>query len=369
MNKIVKLTIIAIVISVSISMLSTSLFSDGHNAPTDASQQVEAEIKKIFGTVPVIFKVFPEHMRAGAWEWMKSTMSPEAAIPAKYSQLIALGVASQIPCNYCVYVHTTMAKMLGATEKEIQEAVASAADTRHWSTILNGHSVDFEEFKTEWDGIVAHLKKQSEVGEKLKRRIPMSNKLNEENSVVTVLIEVSYEKDTETIEEFIKEEQTPFIFEQNVSKLKRFEWFLDREEKSGTLIEVFADADGITEAAGKVMGTPVNLKFRDLFDIEKMTILGNISEELREQLAPLGPTVRSYAAGFSIAYHDKKDIRISIEKNIDDTGEEIVNVVATGSGSVTKEDIEKELEKLHAEKNIDISSGNVNIEINVEETK
>jgi len=235
MNKIVKLTIIAIVISVSISMLSTSLFSDGHNAPTDASQQVEAEIKKTFGTVPVIFKVFPEHMRAGAWEWMKSTMSPEAAIPAKYSQLIALGVASQIPCNYCVYVHTTMAKMLGATEKEIQEAVASAADTRHWSTILNGHSVDFEEFKTEWDGIVAHLKKQSEVGEKLN--------------------------------------------------------------------------------------------------------------------------------------HDKKDIRISIEKNIDDTGEEIVNVVATGSGSVTKEDIEKELEKLHAEKNIDISSGNVNIEINVEETK
>ena len=41
MNKIVKLTIIAIVISVSISMLSTSLFSDGHNAPADASKKVE----------------------------------------------------------------------------------------------------------------------------------------------------------------------------------------------------------------------------------------------------------------------------------------------------------------------------------------
>ena len=66
---------------------------------------------------------------------------------------------------------------------------------------------------------------------------------------------------------------------------------------------------------------------------------------------------------------ENKNIRISIEKNIDDTGEEIVNVVATGSGSVTKEDIEKELEKLYAEKNIDISSGNVNIEINVGETK
>jgi len=58
-------------------------------------------------------------------------MSPDAAIPAKYSQLIALGVESQIPCNYCVYAHTTMAKILGATDKEIQEAVASAANIRH----------------------------------------------------------------------------------------------------------------------------------------------------------------------------------------------------------------------------------------------
>ena len=235
MNKIIKLTMISIAVSVSIFMLSTSLLSDEHKAPTDAPKQIEAEMEETFGTVPVMFTVYPEHMRASAWEWFKSTMSPDAATPAKYSQLISLGVASQIPCNYCVYAHTTMVKMLGATEKEIQEAIANAANTRHWSTVLNGGGVDFEEFKTEWDGILAHLKKQSEVGEKLN--------------------------------------------------------------------------------------------------------------------------------------HDKKDIRISIEKNIDDTGEEIVNVVATGSGSVTKEDIEKELEKLHAEKNIDISSGNVNIEINVEETK
>ena len=41
MNKIVKLAIIAIVISVSIFMFSTSLFSDGHNAPANASKQVE----------------------------------------------------------------------------------------------------------------------------------------------------------------------------------------------------------------------------------------------------------------------------------------------------------------------------------------
>jgi len=53
-----KLTIIAVVVSVSVFMLSTSLFSDGHNAPTDTSKQVEAEMKETFGTVPVMLKFF-----------------------------------------------------------------------------------------------------------------------------------------------------------------------------------------------------------------------------------------------------------------------------------------------------------------------
>ena len=61
-----------------------------------------------------------------------------------------------------------------------------------------------------------------------------------------------------------------------------------------------------------------------------------------------------------------KDIRISIERNIDKNGQEIVNVSATGRGSVTKEDIEQELEKLFAEKNIDASSG-VEVKITLDE--
>lgn len=58
-----------------------------------------------------------------------------------------------------IYAHTTMAKMLGATDAEIQEAVANAADTRHWSTILNGNGIDLETFKAEWDEILARIKK------------------------------------------------------------------------------------------------------------------------------------------------------------------------------------------------------------------
>jgi len=63
MNKIVKLTIIAIVISVSISMLSTSLFSDGHNAPADASKKVEkiGSLKKSEGDTTMLFHVTHVH--------------------------------------------------------------------------------------------------------------------------------------------------------------------------------------------------------------------------------------------------------------------------------------------------------------------
>ena len=57
-----------------------------------------------------------------------------------------------------------------------------------------------------------------------------------------------------------------------------------------------------------------------------------------------------------------KDIQITIERTIDENGEEVINVSAIGSGSVTKKDIEKELEKVFAEKNIDASSG---IEVNI----
>lgn len=149
---------IMIVIAIILALSITAFAQEGK---ADAAQKAEAEMKSAFGTVPAMMKVYPEHMRAAAWEWFKSSQNPDAAIPAKYSELISLGVASQIPCAYCVYAHTTMAKMLGATDAEVQEAVASAANTRHWSTILNGAEVSLDEFKEEWDGILDHIQKQS----------------------------------------------------------------------------------------------------------------------------------------------------------------------------------------------------------------
>ena len=153
MRKTMKLTTRVLVICIAVFGLSSPLLAQ------ESQIDAEAEMEAGFGTVPVMFTVLPDHLRAGVWEWFKATSSPDAAIPAKYQELIKLGVAAQIPCSYCVYAHTTMAKMLGATDAEIQGAVANAADTRHWSTVLNGNGVDLEEFKAEWDRILTHIKK------------------------------------------------------------------------------------------------------------------------------------------------------------------------------------------------------------------
>ena len=159
MNRLIHQTKCIITVCITVFVLSTPLLAQ--ESSSDDWNKAQAEMKAMFGAVPVMFTKLPMHVRASAWEWFKSMSSPDATIPPKYGELISLGVAAQIPCEYCVYAHTTMAKMHGATEQEISEAVQKAADVRHWSTILNGNQVDFESFKSEWDGILAFIKANS----------------------------------------------------------------------------------------------------------------------------------------------------------------------------------------------------------------
>ncbi|MEN8132287.1 MAG: carboxymuconolactone decarboxylase family protein [Pseudomonadota bacterium] len=92
---------------------------------------------------------YPEHALKSRLEAEAVLMGDAAKLDAKTRELIALGVAAQIPCAYCVHVHNKNARAKGATEAEIREAVATAAHVRHWSTVLNGMAYDFEAFKAE----------------------------------------------------------------------------------------------------------------------------------------------------------------------------------------------------------------------------
>ena len=159
MNKLFKQTKNVVTLCVTVFLLSTSMLAQ--ESSSDSWNKAQAEMKAMFGEVPVMFTKLPLHVRASAWEWFKSISSPDATIPPKYGELIGLAVASQIPCNYCIYAHTSMAKMLGATDEEIQEAVLKGAEVRHWSTILNGNQVGFESFKSNWDEILKFAKANS----------------------------------------------------------------------------------------------------------------------------------------------------------------------------------------------------------------
>jgi AhpD family alkylhydroperoxidase len=120
----------------------------------DATYQ---DIQQTLGLVPGFFKLFPEGGIAGAWQEMKSVqMNPTTALDNKTKELIGLAVAAQIPCHYCVYFHTAVAKANGATDEEVREAVAMAAITRHWSTVLNGMNVDYAAFKADMDAVLKH---------------------------------------------------------------------------------------------------------------------------------------------------------------------------------------------------------------------
>jgi AhpD family alkylhydroperoxidase len=102
----------------------------------------------------------PAEALPGAWRELRDVeLSPHTELPGKYKSLISLAVASQIPCRYCVIADTEFAKLDGASERELREAVAMASLVRHWSTLLNGLQVDEAGFRRDTDRLVGSAKK------------------------------------------------------------------------------------------------------------------------------------------------------------------------------------------------------------------
>jgi hypothetical protein len=60
-----------------------------------------------------------------------------------------------------------------------------------------------------------------------------------------------------------------------------------------------------------------------------------------------------------------KNIDVRIEKTVEN-GQDFTNVVVKGSGDVTKEDLDKELERLFNEHGINKNDSNINIEMEID---
>ena len=126
---------------------------------TPAGDAARADIGKTLGFVPQFFLKVPEGLLPGAWDEMKSLqLNPNTALPGRTKELIGLGVSAQVPCRYCIVAHTEFAKLNGASEAEIGEAVSMAAITRHFSTFLNGIQIDEAKFRGEVAKIISNVK-------------------------------------------------------------------------------------------------------------------------------------------------------------------------------------------------------------------
>ena|SRR6187551_3117338 len=77
----------------------------------------------------------PEAMKA-FWAFDKLAVA-DGAIPVKYKELIAVGVAVTTQCPYCIEIHAANARKAGATEAELAEATIVAAALRAGGAITH----------------------------------------------------------------------------------------------------------------------------------------------------------------------------------------------------------------------------------------
>jgi len=121
-------------------------------------QEIYKEMEHMLGLVPSFFKSVPDSTLELEWELFKRIQLDESPIPNKYRELIGLAIAGVTKCHYCAFYHTEVAKLSGANEEEIEDALHYAKSSAGWSTYLNGLQFDFEQFKDEVLRVCEHVR-------------------------------------------------------------------------------------------------------------------------------------------------------------------------------------------------------------------
>ena len=112
-------------------------------------EEIYKEIEEMFGLVPIMFKSIPDSSLELEWQLFKRVQFDEGPIPNKYRELIGVAISAVTKCRYCSLFHTEIAKLNGATEAEIEDAIHYAKSSAGWSTYINGIQLDYEKFKKE----------------------------------------------------------------------------------------------------------------------------------------------------------------------------------------------------------------------------
>jgi len=150
-----------VVLSCMVTLLTASAMT-GDKKPSPARTAVYADMEATLGLVPSFMQCIPddETLRM-EWELMNNVQMKPGPIPNKYRELIGVAVSAATKCRYCAYFHTEFARLNGATDAEIEDALHYTKSTTGWSTYINGSQLDYDQFKAEVDAIVKHVQSQS----------------------------------------------------------------------------------------------------------------------------------------------------------------------------------------------------------------
>jgi AhpD family alkylhydroperoxidase len=121
-------------------------------------EEIYKEIEQMFGLVPSMFKAVPDSSLELEWKLFKRVQFDEGPIPNKYRELIGVAISAVSKCRYCALYHTEVARLYGATDAEIENALHYAKSSASWSTYINGLQLDFDQFQEEIRRACEHVR-------------------------------------------------------------------------------------------------------------------------------------------------------------------------------------------------------------------
>jgi AhpD family alkylhydroperoxidase len=120
--------------------------------------QVIHDMEEMLGNPISMFSRMSESSLDLEWRLFKQVQFDEGPIPNKYLELMGLGISAVTKCRYCIFYHTEMAKLNGATDVEIESALHFAKSSIGWSTYISGLQMNFDEFREEVLNACSHIR-------------------------------------------------------------------------------------------------------------------------------------------------------------------------------------------------------------------
>ena len=123
-------------------------------------QETRDDIVKTLGSMPGFLEAVPRDVLVQMWPAAKSYFVGQSRIPAKYREMISLGVSMALKCAYCEAYHMTASKLNGATDEELAELGMLVSQVTFWSAMTPGMNYDMASFMREFQAMAERFGKR-----------------------------------------------------------------------------------------------------------------------------------------------------------------------------------------------------------------